>query len=338
MCRKINTLRSASNNEGLTPIHVALRSSLGRGVSSRQLDVSASLRQNLAMNPAARIKLLSRATRLTVNLLAFRSDEPGKVAHAGSGVLVSNRLALTARHVMDDFLQLDPRVDHANRPHGGFDPYYALSILSADLHGNRTVPFEWEMESYCRCDYTDISALTVSPRNDKAKLLLETGLNYLEWHLQAPDIGSTVHLFGYPLPVAEVGDGHLRFDGDLEVKTGHVTEIHNVVQSHGYLEFPCYRVDVSVDHSFSGGAVIWNGRLAGIVSAGPSFDDAVWVASLWPFLSMPYSEGGVEADVASLFDSGKLLADDWPKVRGKVRTLDTCPKEGCLRTHLELAI
>jgi hypothetical protein len=289
------------------------------------------------MTPLARLNLVSRATRLTINLLAFRSEEPGKVLHAGSGVLVSDRLALTARHVTDDFLQLDPRVEHANRPVGGFDPEYALSILSADLHGDRTVPLEWEMDSYCRCDYTDISVLTVSPRNDKAKLLLETGMHFFDWHLQPPPVGSTVYLFGYPLPTAAVGDGNLSFEGDLEVKTGRVTEVHDVIHSHGYLDFPCYRVDVAVDHSFSGGPVIWNGRLAGLVSAGPSFDDAAWIASLWPLLTMPYSEGGVDATLASLFESGKLRADDWPDVRGKIQQQAACSTDGCVRTHLELA-
>lgn len=290
------------------------------------------------MTPLVKAHLLSRSARLTVGLLAWRAEDEGKIKSAGSGVLISERLVLTARHVMDDFLALDPRVDAGLRPQGEFDPYYAEAILSADIHGDLSKPVEWQMDSYCRCEYSDIAVLTISPRNEKATRLVDTGLHCFDWNLRPPPIGATVQLFGYPLPDAEHGGGSLRFDGQFEVKTGHVTEVHGILQSHGYMEFPCFRIDVPVDHSFSGGPVIWNGRLAGIVSGGPSFDDATWAASLWPALTMKYSEADVEGDLGYLFDAGKLSATDWQDVRGHVQTLPACATDGCIRTHLELTI
>ena len=283
------------------------------------------------MNEREKQAIVSHAAQLTFAILAWQpTGQVQQVTSAGSGVLVSHRFALTARHVTDDFLTLDNRVDHAQRPAGEFDPYYAVTLLSADMNDLAT-PVQWEMPGeYTRCEFTDISVLKYQPGNAKA-----TGahavLQYYEWHLQPPDVGSTVYLFGYPQSNATQDGTNLSFDGTLDYKTGHVTEVHDVLHSHGFLEFPCYRVDVPVDHGFSGGIALWDGMLAGIVSAG--LDNDTWVSSLWPLVLIPTTANDQATDFGHFLDNGEIRARDWDVVRGRP-SIEQCGT--CNRQHARL--
>lgn len=268
-----------------------------------------------------------KASRLTLGLFPWHEGAEGVIAHAGSGVFVTPKLALTAKHVTHDFLAMDQRVDRTRPVRPPFQPTYSTLAFQADLLGDPSQPVTWSVEWYAPSEHTDMSVVSLLPEDDTAKFCLNHGLPYFEWSLLPPPIGEKVYVFG--MPGAQITQNVTKFaiTTDFSVDTAHVTANYPILHSHGFLEFPCFEIDKPLDHGYSGGAVIWQGRLCGIVSA------ERWIASLWPILLMTYDKAGTTDSASELFKDGTLTAADWDDVEGHVTEKACTELEGCMRNH-----
>jgi hypothetical protein len=176
--------------------------------------------------------------------------------------------------------------------------------------------------------------LQIIPETEGAELL-ETICEpaYFDWQLLPPPRGAEVKLYGFPkAEITSDGKDHVGQIPFVE-QDGVVEDIFEPIRTHRMLEFPCYRISKPVDHGFSGGPVFCEGKLAGIVSAGSSYDPHTWIASLWPLALLTYGLTGQERRFSDLLDSRVLLSQDWENIRDRVDRYDCtdCPRQHARR-------
>jgi hypothetical protein len=276
---------------------------------------------------------LEHIASLAFGLYAWVPDTEHTIDSAGSGIMIARQLALTAKHVTDDMLRLDTRIDVTRLRPGTIEPQYSTLLYQVP---RRAYQPKWGVVGTWPSDVTDIALLEFVPDGGAAELI-EPTLRPLcfEWQLAPPPVGSEVKLYGFPKPdLRNDGRDHAGQVYFVE-QDGVVEEIFEPLRTHGMLEFPCYCISKPVDHGFSGGPVFWNDALVGIVSAGSSFDNRAWIASLWPLtlLRWPDRAGG-EFAVSEMLDSGQIRARDWPEFKGRIekRPCRDCPREHAWRT------
>lgn len=86
-------------------------------------------------------------------------------------------------------------------------------------------------------------------------------------------------------------------------------------------------------HGFSGGPVLWNGRLCGVVSA--VLGENTYVASLWPLGLMEIKKADSTERLVDWFDQRRIYAHDWSYVRSRISLrVDEC---GVHFAHIDLA-
>jgi hypothetical protein len=137
---------------------------------------------------------------------------------------------------------------------------------------------------------------------------------FLPWALHPPEVGERVTLCGLPDAQVQVGRG-LGFSGAAVAQSATVTEIFPERRDRGMYSFPGFSVDQEIEGGFSGGPVIWRGRLCGIVS-GASIGTS-YIATLWPLLlaALGRPDQGQEVETLSdLFRRGHLVSSDWPAI------------------------
>jgi hypothetical protein len=169
---------------------------------------------------------------------------------------------------------------------------------------------------------TDVSLLEVFAEGDEAAGMEHQMTGFFEWSLLPPPIGTHVIMLGYPQANITSKDGLMKLDLSLVLGEGEVTDIYERGRDRGMFNFPCFRINTTIEHGFSGGPVFWDNRLCGIVSGG-GFDDGTYAASRWPLclLEYEYPDLGVigsKRAFSSLFESGRLRSRDWPQVRDRI--------------------
>jgi hypothetical protein len=154
---------------------------------------------------------------------------------------------------------------------------------------------------------------------------------YFPWQLLPPKVGSLVWVYGWPeqkIKIEESGEVVGRQDHnwsvELHAQPARVEEIITVPHLCQMANFPCFRISTKVENGLargmSGGAVLYNGRLAGVFS-GPDL-----VACLWPLALMDYpiskEANAPHVSFAEHFESDFIdVSYDWREVKGRVRRL-----------------
>ncbi len=273
---------------------------------------------------------LARFATMTFGLYGWLKDTSVKCEQAGSGVFIAPNLALTAKHVSNGILSLDPAYDSL-KGYTGQEREYDVGVRAYQ------VPFEdqdisWYTRNNWASKDTDITLVSIYPDTPMAQYIFEKKQSqaYFEWQLEPPPIGATVEMYGYPKSVFEVTaqnePGHTTHSGGMYwvKQEGTVVDIHEPYRSHGNLTYPCYRLDKPIDHGFSGGPVFYDGAMVGIVSVGfeakpeENIPPDQYVASLWPLVLMKCHLEGAWQTFEELFDLGVIQVRDWKRFRGNV--------------------
>lgn len=285
---------------------------------------------------------LSRAATVTFGMYAWLEDVAHEITNAGSGILVTPSLALTAAHVPNDMMSLDPRVSvRLRRPEERLELAYSTRLYQVPRFGKEVA---WAVtETWCSTE-TDLALMAIVPDSPLAATLSTEVLPraVFEWRLEPPPVGAVVDLFGFPK--AALSNEATRHQGQVQwvQQTGVVTDIFEPFRTHGHLEFPCFRVDRPVDNGFSGGPVFYDGALVGITSvsldvgSGDSSLRDTYVAALWPLAITKIYQNGALREVAELFDDQTIRVRDWPQMKGRIerRTCDIClAKDDAHRGH-----
>ncbi len=251
------------------------------------------------------------------------SDEHQRVEEAGSGIFVARRIGLTAKHVSNSFGKLDSQVAAFERRRTPLDPQYAVHKMKSEFAtmvyqaSQADDPAQWKVHADWPSYDTDINVLQADPRTSAAERI-EQEQQYFDWQLLPPRIGAHVRIYGWPKQEIEIlgGEGQLQDHVqhvELWTYYARVVEHLSPMKAHGFGEFPGFRLDREFEHGFSGGPVLYDGKLVGIFS-GPDY-----VASLWPLALVTYPDvNEIEHAFADLFDSGTINAVDWDEVKGRV--------------------
>ena len=208
-------------------------------------------------------------------------DGSGNDWASGTAVVVAPWLAMTARHVVEDY---QDRFG-VTRAATGLDHHFQL-LTCLTLKGGRDVlPLFVGRVWYC--DPIDIALLELQPASE---FPIDYKWKVVPLSLQPPSVGDRVVAFGYAAsrvtgPASGVGEREWKTSPSTSV--GEVLEVHQQSRDSVTLPFPCFRTNARFDGGMSGGPVFDEaGHVCGIVCSNlpPTHeheDHASYASSLW---------------------------------------------------------
>ncbi|RFP27443.1 serine protease [Duganella sp. BJB476] len=263
-------------------------------------------------------------TPLTEYAILLIASKGEKCFASGTAIIVGSNLAITATHVISDFMKMFDNVDYPQD--GAFTADF--SIQAVQIIGQQQIAV-WNVVKTYNATALDITFLALLPHTDTAEAY--------RWRipviaLTPPATGSTVLAFGYPRSSAKIAG---LFSGDVEISvisepaqaTGTVLEVYPQSRDSVMAPFPCFLTNARLDGGMSGGPVFDDqGRLCGIVcsSLPPSEDDdshSSTVSLLWPALvtemDLPVTglPPGGKYEVLELAKLGIIVVEDIERLR-----------------------
>lgn len=231
-------------------------------------------------------------SELVVRLIAI--DKGGALYSFGTAFIFQPYLALTAKHVIEEFFKLDPRIYRGEAVDFNF---WAVQIIWEGPEHSYVI---WEVRGISFSGHSDLAVLKLNPYCVNAGKYTERNVwKLIPCTLNAPQIGDTVIGFGVH---------SIRFDGsrvNSEGKVEHIELNDKTSSSRGVvkavylsyrdvsmLPFPCFEVDAQFEPGMSGGLVInTRSQVCGIVcSSMPATEEHLspssHVAMLWPLMAV----------------------------------------------------
>jgi hypothetical protein len=205
---------------------------------------------------------------------------------SGSAVIVGRGYAITAYHVIEDFVR---RFEGEAPPLDGFTPvsFEILAFITLDK-GKRTVPLKvlrtWAAEPL------DLAVLAIGVPEDFPD---DHRWKVPRISLLPPKVGTPIVGFGFADAsiTRTPGDPHPTLHSKPSITMGEVVEVHHELRDRGRLRFPCFRVDARFDGGMSGGPVFNNctGHLCGVIcssmpAACPDEHHISYASTIWPIV------------------------------------------------------
>jgi hypothetical protein len=226
--------------------------------------------------------LVSPVGRVAARVLAI--DNQGTVVASGTCVRIGVGLYLSAKHVIEDFVD--------SFGHESF--HLNCSIWVAHLYDGEGMEI-WALTNVWTGTNTDISILRAIPHvTNKTPL---AAVNTVGLDLAPPPIGSRVSAYGFceSKGTFKVEKNTVSLDlwGTPVTAVGEIREIHDQTRDQYLLNFPCFRVNARFDGGMSGGPIFTdNGSICGVVCKGykledPELESISYGATLWPALCLP---------------------------------------------------
>lgn len=253
--------------------------------------------------------------------LFAREHETGELHACGTASIIGRGYAITAAHVIDDFLQkfgAKPNADGANQ--SNFDLLLYLTINE----GSNVLPMK--VLKLWSGTMTDIAVLFLGIPTDWKEEDHVWKVPRLQ--LLPPEVGERISGFGFSEPEITDRDADVpTIDIKPRTTTGKVVEVHNQRRDNVRLSFPCFRVNARFDGSMSGGPVFNSaGNLCGIVCsslpADPEHSEHIsYVTTLWPMLGFLIQHDQQDKEplpantLSEYFDGGHFFAVDREKVQ-----------------------
>jgi len=243
----------------------------------------------------------------------------GRAEGAGSGVFVAPFLALTARHVVEDLLQ--PKADEQLLPPP--ERFGIAAFQFIDPHDDLSATAWWRVDEIWAFGHTDLALLRLTPNGGLASTMqYRWPSRFAEISLLPPSPGTIVQAFGYPCHTTSIVGDQVYAACSTTFSEGRVVAVHSPYRDRGLMAFPCFEIEMRADHGFSGGPVFADGKLCGIVSAGRSFEETTYAASLWPIIRTEIEWGGRKGFVfIELAVNGFLAIPDWAHVSARIMPL-----------------
>jgi|SRR5271165_5471217 len=243
--------------------------------------------RNLPSTPAFRDSpSLDAAQEIALRVIA---EFPGwRFYQLGTAVLIGGRLAVTAKHVLEDPIRRFGGVRTAGGLEVSGHSIRLLQVLPGPVYRMWNVPRAWITAS-------DIAILHVElDRTSEAERNVQWRVPFVR--LTPPPTGEQVLAFGYresKIEVSEKPDGahHIELNDIPTTSIGEVGQIFPERRDSSMLTFPCFEVRARFAHGMSGGMVVdGNGALCGLVCTGYNFDHAnamplSYAATMWPILT-----------------------------------------------------
>jgi hypothetical protein len=243
------------------------------------------------MNPFPTYHLSGLDTPVAKHALVLVGDDGACMRASGSGVLIAPRLALTAKHVVED---LWTRLSRSNKAFTGVKPLTAeFRILALQFVGSADELVLWTVEKAWGSAHSDLCILALAPLSVNA-------LNYtfeerLTLRASPPLEGSRVAAFGYSgsnvEAISREPNLQLRWGLNPATTDGIVLTVLNEMRDRSLLNFPCFEINARFEGGMSGGPVFNEaGELCGIVCSSVTPEQGVshiaYSATLWPVLGV----------------------------------------------------
>lgn len=228
-------------------------------------------------------------SELVVRLVAI--DNAGGLHSFGTAFIFQPHLALTAKHVIDEFAELDPSLYKGETVSFNF---WAIQIA---WEGEEHKYIVWEVSFISLSGHSDLAILKLDPYDENAA-------KYTMWKgvpctLIPPKVGDSIIGFGVhditfsgSRVNAEGRVEHIELNDKASSSRGVVKAIYPLYRDLCMLPFPCFEVDAQFEGGMSGGLVInERSQVCGIVcSSLPATEEhpipTSYVAMLWPIMAM----------------------------------------------------
>lgn len=240
----------------------------------------------------------------------------------GCGVMIGPRMAITARHVIEAFIE----VYTGERPTRIEGKMQQMSLGAIHFIDEDSRVQQWHIRKMYfgpTLVGSDLAILLLDP-------LTEEQLSY-KWkrpfiQLLPPEVGSKIAAFAYhSMNVTMTAAGRERINFNPYTTTGTVEEIHHAARDKVQHRSPCFRTNARFDPGMSGAPVFTEkGFLCGIVSSNmpPETDDGEhtsYVSLLWPMMGIhvDFARPGEEPKLRPLVELARaelLLPVDLDKV------------------------
>jgi hypothetical protein len=233
---------------------------------------------------------------------------------SGSGVLIHPGIALTAKHVFEDF---SDRLEGETAWHESPNSAFGVQAIQLRTDGP---PITWDVWSASFIAPLDVAVVQMAPRTTIASDFLHVSAGLAT---RLPSVGDRVQAFGFPrASVAFDSALGWRHDAQPQGAVGRITQVYPERRDSAGMPFPCFEMDVQVLGGMSGGPVFHeNGRVCGILRS--SFDlledtgDVSYASLLEPALQLRIRSephrgiwGGADATLAQLCTSGDIKVQD----------------------------
>lgn len=226
--------------------------------------------------------LASPIGRVAARVLAI--DGQGTVVASGTCVRIGVGLYLSAKHVIEDFVD---SFGHENL-------HLNCSIWVVHLYEDESMEI-WALTNAWTGTNTDISVLRAIPHVTTNEALAEVSVVGLD--LAPPSVGSRISAYGFceSKGTFKVEKDTICLDlwGSPVTAVGEIREIHDQARDQYLLNFPCFRVNARFDGGMSGGPIFSdNALVCGVVCMGYNLVDSElepisYGATLWPALCLP---------------------------------------------------
>jgi len=263
--------------------------------------------------------LASPITKFALMLTAVRD---GFFYPSGTATIVASHLAITAKHVVQDYWrEFEPKTASPGENSGSF-LIFAIQILN-----NGSLGASWNISRVWLSPFTDVAFLRLAPYSQSAQ-------DY-HWRkpilrLLPPAVGTRISGFGY----CKSNIRTKRLDEMVQViwsqspstTIGEVIRIHEEKRDSLMLNFPCFETNARFDGGMSGGPVFDDeGKLCGLIcsSLPPMNEEESYcshVATLWPWTGTPIDlnrtgmEANVKYPVLDLITGGFMKAEGFERV------------------------
>jgi S1-C subfamily serine protease len=252
----------------------------------------------------------------------------GAATHAlGSAVFIATELAMTARHVVEEFWnRLGP-----GSPFQGEQQLEArFSILAVQYPGVTSEPALWRVTFVWGARFTDIAFVGLVPANSLAEKY--RWVSRLKLNLLPPVVGERVVGFGYAASRVEMTEGgRMQLSLNPSTTGGLVTAVFPEYRDRGMLKFPCFEIHAHFIGGMSGGPLFNNaGEVCGLICASRDGEPIAYGATLWPAMGTIITHQGpgmvckAPYPVFEMAQVGLLNATGWDQVVKRIE-IETDP-------------
>ena len=251
-------------------------------------------------------KVIFSSKEECVTCVIVAGDDENDLEPYGSGFLVAQNLAFTARHVIDAIF------DHFT----GKKPYelenhqdFGVQLASTDPSTGDLVM--WNVLDYHYSKDIDIAALSIEPAE---KIEIQNN-NIPEINLLPPFVDESITAHGYPNSKSiPLQNGSFKVRLDPHTTKGIIKDVHYDYRDKPFLKFPCFQTNARFDAGMSGGPVYNNNnQICGVVCSSlpaetESEEDISYVSLIWPVFGLRLNEtttGKKSSDPTFLRDLAK---------------------------------
>jgi trypsin-like peptidase len=248
---------------------------------------------------------------------------------SGTAVVVAPFLAITAKHVVEDYMNRILGMDiYKGTQNVSSKTVEAHMELVATQYRDKGQKVNiWRVENVYICLQTDIAFLHLTPSNKEA---FDYKWTCCRINLNPPKIGDDIVGYGFHSSVSDMtkinGRTELSWHDQPATTHGKVTDYYPIQRDSSRINFPCFQTDARFDGGMSGGPIFNTSReIIGLICsslpATEEFPEHVsYVALIWPTMitqiSLPYKDlvNDIPYPALTLAERGIISAKGFEKV------------------------